>query len=248
MGAQAADIYTNDFDSSFSDWSASGNVALSGTVDMGGKALRLKQTASAVKSVDISGFSNVNVSMNLAASGLENGDECFAEINDGSGWVTYVQLGNGQDNKTFHLAYSSATALSDNANVRSQIISDWVPECQNGINGTNAIWNDVTIEDNFDMATGNYRLSSYEGDEGGSNAVNNFFLVLTHAQKIQHACERYIRKATPNTHFSYHSSDTYIGGLAMDAYSVSSDLFTDLVNTIYKPLGLSPVTYETVRT
>jgi len=126
-------------------------------------------------------------------------------------------------------------------------IADNVPECQDGINGTSSIWSDVTVENALDMATGNYRLSSYQGDEGSSNVSNNFFLVFGHDGKIRHACERYIRKSSPNTHFSYHSSDTYIAGVAMDNW-YSGDLYEKLVNEVYKPLHLSPATYTTVRT
>ncbi len=126
-------------------------------------------------------------------------------------------------------------------------IADNVPECQDGINGTASIWSDVTVENALDMATGNYRLASYQGDEGSSNVSNNFFLVFDHDGKIAHACERYIRKSTPNTHFSYHSSDTYIAGVAMDNW-YSGDLYDKLVNEVYKPLGLSPASYTTVRT
>jgi len=127
-------------------------------------------------------------------------------------------------------------------------VSDLVAECQDGINGTASIWSDVTVENVLDMATGNYRLASYQGDEGSSNVLNNFFLVHTHAQKIAHACERYIRKSPPNTHFSYHSSDTYIAGVAMENYYTQGDLFAALVENVYKPLQLSPVTYTSVRT
>ncbi|MEQ3696681.1 MAG: choice-of-anchor D domain-containing protein [Pseudomonadales bacterium] len=151
--------------------------------------------------------------------------------------------------KTATAAFSHALLsqqFGDSA--RYMNIAEQVAECQDGINGTSSIWSDVTVENALDMTTGNYRLASYEGDEGSSNVLNNFFLVFTHDQKIKHACERYIRKATPNSHFSYHSSDTYIAGVAMDNYYASGDLFEKLVEDVYKPLNLSPATYTTVRT
>jgi len=126
-------------------------------------------------------------------------------------------------------------------------ISDNVPECQDGINGTASIWSDVTVEHALDMSTGNYRLASYQGDEGSSNVSNNFFLVFGHDGKIRHACERYIRKSSPGTHFSYHSSDTYIAGVAMDNW-YGGDLYDKLVSEVYQPLNLSPATYTSVRT
>ncbi len=149
--------------------------------------------------------------------------------------------------KTAVTNFAYALLLEQDAGVRNLMISANVPECQDNINGTESIWSDVSIENALDMATGNYRLSSYEGDEGSTAVLNEFFLTYTHDDKIKHACERYIRKSTPNTHFSYHSSDTYIAGVALDNYT-SGDLFDKLVNEVYKPLHLSPATYTTVRT
>ncbi len=149
--------------------------------------------------------------------------------------------------KTAVTNFAFALLVEQDASVRNLMISPNVPECQDNINGTSSIWSDVSIENALDMATGNYRLSSYEGDEGSTAVVNEFFLTFTHDEKIKHSCERYIRKDAPNTHFSYHSSDTYIAGVALDNF-YSGDLFDKLVEEVYKPLNLSPVTYTSVRT
>jgi len=149
--------------------------------------------------------------------------------------------------KTAVANFSHALLTQQDSNARNISVSNYVLECQDGINGTSSIWSDVSVENVLDMATGNYRLSSYEGDEGSSATVNEFFLTFTHAEKVAHACERYIRKDAPNTHFSYHSSDTYIAGVAMDDY-YTGDLFNKLVDEVYKPLNLSPATYSIVRT
>ena len=173
-----------------------------------------------------------------APCSTRNGDYPYCEV---MGLPSYSTA------KTAVANFAHALLTQQDSSARNISISANIPECQDGINGTSSVWSDVTVENALDMATGNYRLSSYEGDEGGTNVVNNFFLVYTHDQKIQHACERYIRKATPDTHFSYHSSDTYIAGVAMDNY-YNGDLFDKLVNEVYKPLKLSPATYTTVRT
>lgn len=149
--------------------------------------------------------------------------------------------------KTAVANFAHALLTQQNSSARHISVSANVSECQDAINGSSSIWSDVTVENALDMATGNYRLASYEGDEGGVTTTNDFFLVFTHDEKIKHACERYIRKSAPNTHFSYHSSDTYIAGVAMDNYH-NGDLFDKLVDEVYKPLKLSPVTYTTVRT
>ncbi|GLS84257.1 choice-of-anchor D domain-containing protein [Paraferrimonas haliotis] len=149
--------------------------------------------------------------------------------------------------KTAVANFAFALLTQQDSAARNIMVSSNVSECQDNINGTDSIWSDVSVENALDMATGNYRLSSYEGDEGSTAVVNEFFLTFTHDDKIAHACERYIRKSAPNTHFSYHSSDTYIAGVAMDNY-IQGDLFDKLVDEVYKPLKLSPVTYTTVRT
>lgn len=170
----------------------------------------------------------------------DNGDYPFCQV---MGLPAYSTT------KTAAANFAHALLTQQNGSAaRNIMVADYVPECQDGINGTDSIWSDVSVENALDMATGNYRLASYQGDEGGIAVVNEFFLKFTHAEKIAHSCERYIRKASPNTHFSYHSSDTYIAGVAMDAYYGSGDLYDKLVNDVYKPLNLSPATYTTVRT
>ena len=173
-----------------------------------------------------------------APCSTRNGDYPYCEV---MGLPSYSTA------KTAVANFAHALLTKQNSSARNLSISANVPECQNSINGTSSIWSDVTVENALDMATGNYRSASFEGDEDSSNVASNFFLVYTHDQKIQHACERYIRKTAPDTHFSYHSSDTYIAGVAMDNY-YSGDLFDKLVNEVYKPLKLSPATYTTVRT
>lgn len=173
-----------------------------------------------------------------APCSTRHGDYPFCEV---------MSLPSYSTAKTAVANFSHALLTQQNASARNISVSGNVLECQDGINGTSSIWSDVTVENALDMATGNYRLASYEGDEGSSATVNEFFLTFTHAEKIAHSCERYIRKAAPNTHFSYHSSDTYIAGVTMDEY-YSGDLFTKLVDEVYKPLNLSPATYTTVRT
>ncbi|WP_196140216.1 choice-of-anchor D domain-containing protein [Aliikangiella sp. G2MR2-5] len=128
------------------------------------------------------------------------------------------------------------------SNMRNSIVSEYVPECSGGQ------WTDVTFENLIDMATGNYNLSGYESDEGGTAAKNDFFLVYTHDEKINHSCNEYSRKAVPGSKMVYHSSDSYILGNALDAFVGEQDIYDKVVDEIYKPLGLSPVTYKAVRT
>ncbi len=126
-------------------------------------------------------------------------------------------------------------------------ISNYVSEC------TGWQWDAVTFENALDMATGNYSSSGFEVDEGSTSTANNFFLVESHSQKVSHSCA-YSRQTTPGTSWVYHTSDTYLLGRAMNVYyqgqaGSSADVFDDLlVDDIYKPLGMSPVTYTSKRT
>ncbi|WJG10106.1 hypothetical protein [Aliiglaciecola sp. LCG003] len=107
-------------------------------------------------------------------------------------------------------------------------------------------WTDVSLENALDMATGNYTSAGFEVDEASSAMANGFFLDYTDSGKTSFSCS-YTRQATPGTSWVYHSSDTYLLGKAMDQY-LGQDTYNWLVDYLYKPLGLSPSTYTTVRT
>ncbi|WP_018983637.1 choice-of-anchor D domain-containing protein [Salinimonas chungwhensis] len=126
-------------------------------------------------------------------------------------------------------------------------ISDYVTAC------SGSQWQDVTLLNALDMATGNYDASGDSVDEGAQKTVSDFFLVDTHADKISHSCG-YSRKAAPGTQFVYHTSDTYIVSRTLQQYheqqaGSGADYFNDLlVSDIYKPLNLSPLSYQSKRT
>ena len=130
---------------------------------------------------------------------------------------------------------------------RTLRIRDYVSEC----NGSQ--WNTATFENALDMATGNYDSSTLHADEASTAMLNGFFLVTTHSQKASFSCG-YTNKSAPGTTFVYHTSDTYLLGRAMNMYykaqaGSSADFFNDVVvGELYKPLGLSPTTYTTLRT
>ena len=132
-------------------------------------------------------------------------------------------------------------------NQRELIISDYVSEC------AASRWADVSFGQTLDMATGNYNSAGASVDEGAQATIDNFFLVGSHQAKIQHACA-YPRKAAPGSQFVYHSSDTYILSRAMQQYyrsmaGTSADYYTDLlVNELWQPLQLSPLTHNSKRT
>ncbi len=126
-------------------------------------------------------------------------------------------------------------------------IDDWVGEC------TGSQWDAPTFEHALDMATGNYTSATAHADESSQAMVNGFFSVNTHAQKAGFACG-YPYKTAPGTTFVYHTTDTYLLGRAMNTYYKSqagsgADFFDDvIVGELYRPLGLSPTSYTTLRT
>lgn len=124
-------------------------------------------------------------------------------------------------------------------------IEDLVPEC-------GPTWHDVTIEHALDMTTGHFGSPDMHGDEDA--AVNSRFFAGDHAVKIDVACNGYPRKADPGTHLSYHTWDTYLAGVAMNAFlrdrwGSDADYFDDLVvDKLFRPLGLSDLAAATRRT
>jgi Cep192 domain 4 len=132
-------------------------------------------------------------------------------------------------------------------NQRTLGIDNYVSEC------TGFQWDSTTFENALDMATGNYNSATAHADEGAQTKIDNFFYVNTHANKVSFACG-YPYKTSPGSTFVYHTSDTYLLGRGMQVYyqsqaGGSADFYSDvLVDEIYKPLGLSPTAYTTLRT
>jgi hypothetical protein len=126
-------------------------------------------------------------------------------------------------------------------------IGSWVAEC------SGSQWVNVTLLNALDLATGNYTSSKYEFDEGSIAMSNGFFLQDSYAAKSSFACS-YVRKATPGTTWVYHTTDDFLLGRAMQNHyraqeGPTRDYYADmLVAELWKPLGLSPTTYTTVRT
>ncbi len=126
-------------------------------------------------------------------------------------------------------------------NFYANSIASRVPSCPS------ATWGDVSISNALDMATGNYGLAGYEADEGSIAMTNDYFLRETQAEKLNFACTKYARKATPGTFWNYHTPDHYLTAVAeRQAISVqepaTGTLAQFLTNEIYAPLNLSPLT------
>jgi Beta-lactamase len=116
-------------------------------------------------------------------------------------------------------------------------IASLVPECDA------SKWRDVTLANALDMATGNFGSRDMMADED-SPAHEAFVFDDRHASKLRFACEHFPRRAAPGTTFVYHTSDTYLLGVAMqralDERGAGELYETVLRAPIWQPLGLSP--------
>ena len=113
-------------------------------------------------------------------------------------------------------------------------------------------WQDVSIEHALDMATGNYASKVPQADEQ-SEASRSFIFSPTHAAKIAFACDYYERRSQPGTAFVYHTSDTYVVGVALQRLlrqheGEGADIYDDLLLPIWQDLALSPLMDRTLRT
>tara|TARA_B100001939_G_scaffold347068_1_gene367571 strand:- start:5524 stop:7398 length:1875 start_codon:yes stop_codon:yes gene_type:complete len=131
--------------------------------------------------------------------------------------------------------------------VSNEKIVDYVPQCRD--RGT---WDDVTFAQALEMTTGHYDSPVSMADENGPK-MRRFFAALDHDTKIHLTCGQFRRQTLPGEKFVYQTSATYILGTALDAYlkqkrGQDADLYRDiLVEPVWKPLGLSPVTWSTRR-
>ncbi|WP_417469065.1 hypothetical protein [Maricaulis sp.] len=130
---------------------------------------------------------------------------------------------------------------------RQARIADWVPQC------AAELWGDVSFEQALDMATGNYTSDAYDRDEASAETWD-FLTVETHAEKVERACSMHPRQAEPGTTWVYHTTDTYLLGVAMQAYlrqhsgRADADFYDALLVPIWQQLGLSPLAMQTRRT
>ncbi len=129
---------------------------------------------------------------------------------------------------------------------RNETIGAHVPVCRE------AKWSDVRLEHALDMTTGNYDSTAIDRDES-SDKMSAFFGAETHEDRTRIACGMFGRRAAPGKTWAYHTVDTYLLGAAMQNIwktraGANADIYRDLiVDPIWRPLQLSPVTFDTKR-
>jgi hypothetical protein len=146
------------------------------------------------------------------------------------------------------LAGTLGLSLVENnySNVSKLPVAEMVEEC----NGKK--WQDVSLEDLSDMATGNFINPTFDLDEAGLKQTGFVFDKLTDAEKINLACSVYPRKSKPGTRFVYHTSDTYILGKALNEFlaknAETEDYYAELLSPFLKNLGMSYAIEDSLRT
>ncbi len=126
-------------------------------------------------------------------------------------------------------------------------IVDLVPEC-----AATGKWKGVSLWNLLDMNTGLYQSRRDMKDEDGS-AMAAFFDATTRAEKLALACDIFPRRARPGRHWVYHTSDTWILGVALQNYlrrhsQAEADIYRDWLVPLWRELGLSPVMMQSLRT
>lgn len=128
-----------------------------------------------------------------------------------------------------------------------KVISTLVDECDI------SRWRDVSIENALDMATGNNRSADYMVDEDSEEHLE-FVFSDDHAEKLDFACNYFERQFEPGTRFNYHTSDTYLVGVALqalvdDQFGFGVDVYESLLlQPLWRPLNLSVLLDDTKRT
>jgi len=131
--------------------------------------------------------------------------------------------------------------------VADLLIKDYVPESAKSLGN----WNYVTFGHTLDMATGNYYSAGYMVDDE-SEQMLKYGQAQPYARKIAMAFH-WPRREKPGQRWVYRSSDTFILVNALQNFlrtkeGPNADIYQFVVDEVYKPLGIGPGAYSTLRT
>ncbi len=127
------------------------------------------------------------------------------------------------------------------------LIKEYVPEYA----ASPGDWERVTFNHTIDMSTGNYVSAGFMTDDN-SQKMGEFFGAQPYAERIKAAFDC-PNAAEPGTRWVYRTSDTFILTRALHNYlqtqeGPDADIFQFVVDEVYRPLGLGPGAYTTMRT
>lgn len=131
--------------------------------------------------------------------------------------------------------------------IPTYLIKDFVPEYA----ASPGDWEQVTFNHALDMATGNYVSTGFMEDDN-SQKMGEFFGAKAYAERIKEAFDT-PHAAEPGKRWVYRTSDTFILTRAMHNYlqaqqSPEADIYQFVVDEVYRPLGIGPGAYTTMRT
>ena len=129
-----------------------------------------------------------------------------------------------------------------------QTVAGLIPECDLD----DQRWQNVTTTHLANMNTGLYQSSDFERDEN-SPKMDDFFLPQSHQKKVRFSCEAWPKKSAAGSVAVYHTTDTYLLGVAMnnflkDKFGQDADVYEFLHEQAFTQLGLSPLSRWTQRT
>ena len=125
--------------------------------------------------------------------------------------------------------FSLSLLESQYGSISNLYVSDLVPECYG------RKWKNVTLNNLSDMSTGQYFNSIHDFDESSVASSEVIFMFEEHKDKIKKACSAFPKKTKPGTRFVYHTSDTYILGVALNNYLQSNSNRKDYFNDVLIP-------------
>lgn len=116
-------------------------------------------------------------------------------------------------------------------------VADLVPACEG--------WGDVTLGHLLNMTTGRYKSRKAHVDEASAGYVP-FFTAITGAEKTAFSCDYFGKETKPGKRWVYHTSDTYLLGVAMNAalseeVAPEADYYRDHLLPVWQEMGLSPL-------
>ena len=132
-------------------------------------------------------------------------------------------------------------------NVADLLIKDYVPEYATSAGD----WEQVTFNNTLDMATGNYESAGFMVDDE-SDKMGIFFGAQPYSERIKAAFNA-PHRVDPGMRWVYRTSDTFILTRAMQNYlqtqqGSDADIYQFVVDEVYRPLGLGPGVFTTMRT
>lgn len=128
------------------------------------------------------------------------------------------------------------------------LIADYLPEAAESPGD----WSQVSFGDTLDMATGNHVSPGYMVDENGQK-MWRFFAAPTRAEKLFEAFD-WPNGGPPGGAWVYRTSDTFIVTAAMESFlrlqtgDAEADILDFVVDEVFRPLGLGPGAFTSLRT